>query len=300
MAKSQKAPVSVLIPTKNEERNLPDCLASVGWADDIIVFDSHSSDATARIAEESGARVVAREFDNFAAHKNWALENLDFRHGWILLLDADERVTPELADEIATVITSNDGPVGYYTARQTMFAGKWLRHGGVWPDYNLRLLKRGHGRFEDRLVHEHMLLDGTAGYLKGHLLHDDDKGIERFFERHNIYTTLEAVEIVRARNLVRNRAGNDDGARLDGKFLKKGPQRRRALKNFGQKYLPFRPLCVFLYMYFLKLGFLDGRAGMLYARLKMAFEYQIVLKVKELDDPASPLHRHWRLYLHGV
>jgi glycosyltransferase involved in cell wall biosynthesis len=299
MAKSQKVPVSVLIPTKNEERNLPDCLASVGWADDIIVFDSHSGDATTRIAEESGARVVTRVFDNFAAHKNWALENLDFRHDWILLLDADERVTPRLAEEIAAVIASIEGPIGYYTARQTMFAGTWLRHGGVWPDYNLRLLKRGHGRFEDRLVHEHMLLDGPAGYLKGHLLHDDDKGIDRFFERHNIYTTLEAVEIVRNRNRVQNGAAKDAVARLDGKFLTKGPQRRRALKNLAQKYLPFRPLCVFLYMYILKLGFLDGRAGLLYARLKMTFEYQIVLKVRELDDPASPLARRWHDYMRG-
>ncbi len=293
MAKPQKAPVSVLIPTRNEERNLPACLASVGWADDIVVFDSHSDDATARIARDSGARVVARTFDSFAAHKNWALENIPFRHGWVLLLDADERVTPDLADEIAATVTGAEGeaPAGYYIARRTLFGGTWLRHGGVWPDFNLRLVKRGHGRFEDRLVHEHMLLGGPAGYLNGHLLHDDDKGIERFFERHNHYTSLEAVEIVRAR-----RQG-DTRARLGGSLRARGPQRRRALKTFAQRYLPFRPLCVFLYMYFLKLGFLDGKAGLRYARLKMSFEYQIVLKVRELDDPASPLARQWRDYL---
>ena len=295
MATIQKAPVSVLIPTKNEERNLPVCLASVDWADEIIVFDSESTDATVQIAEAAGARVVTRKFDNFATHKNWALDTIDFRHDWILLLDADERVIPALADEIRAAVVQTDGPVGYYAARQTMFAGTWLRHGGVWPDYNLRLLRRGHARYEMRIVHEHMILDGPAGYLKGHLLHDDDKGIDRFFERHNHYTALEAVEIVRRRRMVGREADN----RLVGNLLARGPQRRRALKIFAQEHLPFRPLCVFLYMYFLKLGILDGRAGLRYALLKMYFEYQIVLKVKELDDPASPLYRQWQDYLEG-
>lgn len=292
MAETSKAPVSVLIPTLNEERNLPGCLDSVAWADEIVVFDSHSTDGTAGIAKAAGARVITRDFDSFAAHKNWALDNIDFRNGWVLLLDADERVIPLLADEIRDAVGRDSGPVGYYIARQTMFAGKWLRHGGVWPDYNLRLLRLGHGRYEDRLVHEHMILDGPAGYLNGHLLHDDDKGIERFFDRHNHYTSLEAVEIVRART--RPAA---DGDRLDGNLFRKGPARRRALKSFAQRYLPFRPLCVFLYMYLFKLGILDGRAGLRYALLKMFFEYQIVLKVKELGDRSAPLYCRWRDYL---
>jgi len=294
MPQSDSAPLSVLIPTRDEERNLAACLDSVAWADEVVVLDSGSTDRTAEIARARGARIVERTFDDFAAHKNWALDNIDFRHGWILLLDADERVTPGLADEIRSAVATpgDDGPAGYYLARRTVFGGRWLRHGGVWPDYNLRLVRRGRGRYEDRIVHEHMILDGPAGYCREPLLHDDDKGLERFFDRHNTYTSLEAVEIVRAR-------GGAAAGRtmLGGDLAARGPARRRALKNFAQRWLPARPLCVFLYMYLLKAGFLDGRAGFRYAVLKMFFEYQIALKVAELADPDSPLARRYGRYL---
>ncbi|MBK20658.1 MAG: glycosyltransferase [Rhodospirillaceae bacterium] len=284
MSSSEKAPLSVLIPTKNEERNLEECMASVSWADEIVVYDSHSTDDTIAIAEKAGATIVKRVFDTFAVHKNWALDNIDFRNKWILLLDADERVTDLLAEEIKNVIKSEEGSVGYHIARKTVFCGSWMRHSGVYPDYNLRLIQKGRGRYEDRIVHEHMIVDGGAGYLKDHLLHDDDKGIERFFDRHNHYTSLEAVEILRERK----KAG---GEKLGGNFFERGPQRRRALKNFAQRYLPFRPMFLFIYMYVLKLGFLDGRMGLRYCLLKMFFEYQIVLKVKEMRDPESPLYQ---------
>ncbi|NKB20502.1 MAG: glycosyltransferase [Alphaproteobacteria bacterium] len=284
MSSSEKAPLSVLIPTKNEERNLEECIASVAWADEIIVYDSHSTDGTIAIAEKAGAKIVKRVFDTFAVHKNWALDNIDFRNSWVLLLDADERVTDLLAAEIKDAVKTQDGPVGYHIARKTVFCGTWMKHSGVYPDFNLRLIQAGHGRYEDRIVHEHMIVDGPAGYLKDHLLHDDDKGIERFFDRHNHYTSLEAVEIARARL-------KSGGEKLGGNFFERGPQRRRALKNFAQRYLPFRPMFLFIFMYILKLGFLDGRMGLRYCLLKMFFEYQIVIKVKEMRDPNSPLYQ---------
>lgn len=284
MSSSEKAALSVLIPTKNEERNLEECIASVAWADEIIVYDSHSTDDTIAIAEKAGAKIVKRVFDTFAVHKNWALDNVEFRNPWVLLLDADERVTDMLAEEIKQAVKTQDGPVGYHIARKTVFCGTWMRHSGVYPDYNLRLIQAGHGRYEDRIVHEHMIVDGPAGYLKDHLLHDDDKGIERFFDRHNHYTSLEAVEIMRERL-------KSGGEKLGGNFFERGPQRRRALKNFAQRYLPFRPMFLFFYMYILKAGFLDGRMGLRYCLLKMFFEYQIVLKVKEMRDPNSPLYQ---------
>ena len=284
MSSSEKAPLSVLIPTKNEERNFEECIASVAWADEIIVYDSHSTDDTIAIAETAGAKIVKRVFDTFAVHKNWALDNVEFRHPWVLLLDADERVTDLLAKEIKEAVKTQEGPVGYHIARKTVFCGTWMRHSGVYPDYNLRLIQAGHGRYEDRIVHEHMIVDGPAGYLKDHLLHDDDKGIERFFDRHNHYTSLEAVEIMRERL-------KSGGEKLGGNFFERGPQRRRALKNFAQRYLPFRPMFLFVYMYILKAGFLDGRMGLRYCLLKMFFEYQIVLKVKEMRDPESPLYQ---------
>lgn len=287
---SGAVPVSVVIPTKDEERNIEACIASVAWADEIIVFDSYSTDQTLALAEKCGARIVQRKFDTFAVHKNWALENIDFRHDWILLLDADERITDPLAAEIREAVADADGPAGWYIARRNMFCGKWMRHGGVYPDYNLRLLRRGKAHYEDRVVHEHMILDGEAGYFKNHLLHEDDKGIERYFDRHNHYTTLEAVEILRARN-------RNTGERLGGSLWSTGPERRRWLKNFAQRYLPFRPVFVFLYMYFLKLGILDGRMGLRYCLLKMFFEYQIEIKVKELEIPGSPLRRKYAEFL---
>ena len=277
-------PVSVVIPTKDEERNIEACISSIAWAGEIIVFDSHSTDATLALAEKNGARIVQRVFDTFAVHKNWALDNIEFSHDWVLLLDADERITDALAAEIRDAVARSDGPDGWYIARRNMFCGKWLRHGGVYPDYNLRLFRRGKARYEDRIVHEHMILDGEAGYFDNHLLHEDDKGIERYFDRHNHYTTLEAVEILRNRK-------RNTGARLGGSLGRQGPERRRALKNFAQTYLPFRPVFVFIYMYIFKLGILDGRMGLRYCLLKMFFEYEIELKVKELEIPGSPLRK---------
>ena len=277
-------PVSVVIPTRDEERNIEACISSIAWAGEIIVFDSHSTDATLALAEKNGARIVQRVFDTFAVHKNWALDNIEFSHDWVLLLDADERITDALSAEIRDAVARSDGPDGWYIARRNMFCGKWLRHGGVYPDYNLRLFRRGKARYEDRIVHEHMILDGEAGYFDNHLLHEDDKGIERYFDRHNHYTTLEAVEILRNRK-------RNTGARLGGSLGRQGPERRRALKNFAQTYLPFRPVFVFIYMYIFKLGILDGRMGLRYCLLKMFFEYEIELKVKELEIPGSPLRK---------
>jgi glycosyltransferase involved in cell wall biosynthesis len=279
-----------LIPTRNEERNLEACLASVAWADEVIVFDSHSTDGTLDLARRAGASVVQREFDSFAAHKNWALDTIEFRHGWVLLLDADERVTAELAAEIRAAIARADAPAGYYIARKLIFCGRWIRHGGVWPDYNLRLLQRGRGRYEDRLVHEHVILDGPAGYLENPLLHEDDKGLERYIERHNHYTSLEAVEVLRLRA---NAAGN----RLAGDMRIAGPPRRRALKRAAQRYLPLRPMFVFLYMYVLRGGFLDGRIGLRYFLLKAVFDYLTEIKTIELESPDSPLRAKYGKYL---
>ena len=194
MTLDSPTPVSVLICTKNEERNLSACLESVSWADDVVVLDSYSEDQTINIARQMGARVVQRKFTNFSAHKNWALDNLDFVHHWILIVDADERVSPALAREIAAAVAVPGNICGFYLARQNFFCGKWIRHGGWYPDYNLRLLKLGRGRYEPRIVHEHVLLDGPLSYLKNPLIHHDYKGIERYFERHNVYSSLEAVE----------------------------------------------------------------------------------------------------------
>ena len=284
-----KVPLSVIVPTKDEERNITACIDSLDWAGEVVVFDSHSTDATVAIAKEKGARIVQREFDSFARHKNWALDNIDLAHEWVLFVDADERATPALGAEIASVVDSRGMCNGYYVAGQNWMWGRPLRC--IYPNFNLRLIRRGKGRFEDRVVHEHMVIEGAPGYLTNHLIHRDDKGMERYFDRHNTYTSFEAVEIYRARTGVADTGG------LRAAFLRKGPEGRRLLKNFAYRYLPARPLFFFLYLYVIKRGFLDGRAGFRYAAIKMFFDYVTSIKVRELEDEDSPMRAKYRRHI---
>jgi glycosyltransferase involved in cell wall biosynthesis len=273
-----RVPVSVIIPTRNEELNLHQTLATVlDWADQVFVFDSFSDDRTPEIARESGVSVVQRKFDNFAAHKNWALDNLPIRNQWILFLDADERLTPELRDEISGVVFHEVAPNGYYLARKNYFMGQWIRHGGMYPDWQLRLLRRGKGRYEERIVHEHIIVEGSAAYLKNPLEHNDFKGLGRWFDRHNHYTTMEAIEVRRVLEGAPSR-------RIRASLLSRGPERTRTVKEFAYRYLPCRAFSVFVWMYFIRGGFLDGRIGFRYCLLKAFVDYQTSLKVIELQS----------------
>jgi glycosyltransferase involved in cell wall biosynthesis len=291
MAQLTGVPVSALICTQNEERNLARCMESLSWLDEVVVLDSYSSDETVNIAQALGARVIQRQFDNFAAHKNWALDHIDFSHHWVLIIDADERVTEALTAEIAAAVQQPSEICGYYLPRQNWFAGQWIRHGGWYPDWNLRLLKRGRGRYESRIVHEHVLLDGPVGFFKNYLIHYDYKGIERYFDRHNAYSSMEAVEAYRT--LERQQ----DQRLLPAVFRTRGPERRRFLKNLAYRYLPGRALFKFIWMYFVKLGFLDGRRGFRFCLLHTFYEYQVSLKLEELQDPDSPLAQKYKDYL---
>ncbi len=268
------------------------CLAGF---DEVIVFDSYSTDRTVEIAKEYGARVIQREFDNFSAHKNWALDNVPFRNEWILIVDADERVENGLAEEIGQVVSRNDPTVdGHFVALKYMFAGVWMRHGGWYPGWQMRLFRRGRVRYESRIVHEHMMQDGNAGYLANYLLHDDNKGIERYFDRHNIYSSMEAVEAYRALNGIGSPSGQ-----IQPSVLSKGPERRRRLKLLAYRYLPFRSLFKFLWMYLFRGGFLDGRIGFRFCLLHTFYEYQVSLKLEELGNPDSPLHKKYQDHITG-
>lgn len=288
---TNRVELSALVITRNEERNLPNCLACLQWVDDIVVLDSFSTDQTVASARYFGARLFQRQFDNFASQKNWALDAIDFRHHWLLIVDADERVTPDLAEEIKQLLSSSPERNGYYIARKNMFAGKWIRYGGWYPDWQMRLIRRGSARYEDRIVHEHIMLDGQAGYLKHALIHHDYKGIERYFDRHNIYSSMEAVEITRSLNSPR------DSDSIPPKLFARGPLRRRYLKNLAYRYLPARPLFKFLWMYFLRFGFLDGRVGFRFSMLHAFYDYQISLKLIELKEKNSPLYEKYKGYL---
>ncbi len=276
-------PLSVIIPTRNEERNLAPTLKSVHhWADQIVVFDSFSDDRTLEITRDFGVEVVQRKFDNFSTHKNWALDNLALRNPWILFLDADERLTPELRREIAEAITDQSAPNGYYIARMNYFMGRRIRRCAMYPDWQLRLFRRDKGRYEDRIVHEHVLIEGAAGYLKNALDHNDLKGLERWLDRHNAYTSMEALEVRRV--LDRNHS-----QRIPAKLSARGPERTRVFKEWAYRYLPFRALFVFTWMYFIRGGFLDGRIVFRYCALRAFVDYQISLKVLELRESEEAL-----------
>ena len=266
--------ISVLILTLNEEQNLPRCLESVKWCQDIVVLDSFSTDRTVEIAKAAGARVIQRRFDNWAAHQNWALENISFKHPWVYYSDADEVVTKELRDELLGVASNPSDPnVAYRLRYKNFFMGQWIRRCGIYPAWILRLFRPEKIRWE-RLVNPTPIVNGSEGRLQSHFEHYSfNKGLNAWFEKHNRYSWQEAEESLKSL------AGN--GFNWRALFAKSPASRRRALKELSFR-LPCRPLLRFLYMYFWHRGFLDGWAGFTYCRLLTIYEYMIVLKMREL------------------
>jgi len=266
--------VSILILTLNEEANFPECLQSVKWSDDIVVLDSFSSDRTVKIAENMGARVVQRRFDNWSAHQNWALAEIPFKHPWVFYLDADERMTEELKDELVSIAAdSTRGDVAYYCGRRNMFMGRWIGH-AMPPGMIMRMFQPRHVRFE-RLVNPVPVIDGSHGYLRGMLVHYNfSKGISEWIDKHNRYSQLEALEGMK---LLLQPPETQPGLFSTDRAL-----RRRALKNLSFR-LPWRPFLKFLYLYIWQRGCMDGRAGFTYCVLQSFYEYLIVLKMRELE-----------------
>lgn len=267
--------ISVLVLTLNEENNLPACLDSVAWSDDIHVLDSHSTDRTVEIARARGAHVAFRKFDSFAQQQNWALENLPFKHPWVFYFDADERVTPALAAAMQQAV-QNPGPnVAFRIQRRDFFLGTWLKHVQVTAFYE-RLFRPEKMHYE-RLGHCISKPDGPVGQLTGYLDHYPfSKGLAEWVQKHNFYSSQEAQQILL------NRA---DGHRLRLTALLNPfntKHFRRSLKELYYK-LPFRQLVKFCYMYIFKLGFLDGRAGFTYCVLIAFYEYLISAKTRELE-----------------
>jgi len=268
--------VDVIILTFNEEVNLPHSLRSVtGWARRVFVVDSGSTDRTKEIAAEFGAEFVHRPWLGYARQKNWAIENLDFESDWILILDADEAITPKLQREIGDVVSKPIETVpesGFYLNRLFYFFGKPIRHCGYFPSWNLRLFKRGHARYEDRSVHEHMIVEGSTGRLRELMLHEDRRGLEHFIAKHNRYSTLEAREILHG--------PRENSVRAEQ--LERSLRLRRWLKYRVLPRLPFAGVWRFLYMYLLRLGFLDGITGARFCQLLATYDTFISLKMTEL------------------
>jgi glycosyltransferase involved in cell wall biosynthesis len=271
-------PIAVIIPTKDEQANLPYALQSVvGWAEQVFVLDSGSTDRTREIAERMGATFVHHDWEGFARQKNWGLDNLPITQPWVFILDADEVITRELRDELTRVATANDCPEqGFYINRFFIFLGKRIRHCGYYPSWNLRFFRRGKARYEVRDVHEHMIVDGPVGYLRHDMEHNDRRGLEHYIAKHNHYSTLEARELFR---IERELTGPEK--------IKYSPfggpiQRRRWVKHVIWPKLPAKWLFRWLYMYVLRLGILDGVTGFHFCLFLAAYEHQITLKLSEL------------------
>lgn len=273
-------PVSIFIQTLNEEDNLPGLLDSLEGFDDVVVLDSLSEDWTKQIAQERGCRWFERPFDGRGPHQNWAMENIDFKHKWVFYLDADERMTPELRDEILAIADDPDEKrVAFYCGRRNYFMGRWIRH-AMPPGFIMRFFQPPHIRFA-RLANPIPTIDGEVGYLRQHFLHYNfSKGLHEWLERHNRYSTYEAKETVKALKERPLKWGN--------LFSGDAMTRRFEMKNLSFR-LPGRPLWKFLYLYVLKRGFLDGRAGLTYCMLQSIYEYHICIKVRELKRQEAGL-----------
>lgn len=271
--------ISVVILTMNEASNLPRCLDSIRWCDDVLVLDSGSTDGTVALATSAGARVMNRPFDSFAGQRNHAMEEGGLRHPWVLHLDADEVVRPELERELRAIANSasTEFPV-YRIPSRIILRGRWLRHAGMYPAYQVRFGRRDALRFVD---HGHGQREVQApeqvGTLVGAFDHYNfSKGVNDWFARHLRYAKEEARQAFGERG---------EPMRIAELFGTDATQRRRALKRIANR-LPFRPALRFAYTYLLRGGFLDGAAGLQYARMLAMYQRFIDLNMAELRDAA--------------
>jgi glycosyltransferase involved in cell wall biosynthesis len=283
VARSSTAlPVTAIVAVRNEARNLPRCLESLREIGEVYVVDSQSTDATVEIARSSGARVVQFHYQGgWPKKRQWAMESLPLAHDWILLIDADESLSPELVDEIRTAI-QNPSYDGYYIALRVYFLGRELRHSGA-SFYKLSLFRRGKGRYECRLkeqdasmadmeVHEHVVVDGRAAKLKFPFLHHNVASISHYIRKHDAYSNWEAKVWLNAKPGVGELAPSLTGTQA---------QRRRWLRRkfFA---VPGSPLVFFLYKYIFCLGFLDGVPGLIYCTFQGIQFFNIKAKIYEL------------------
>lgn len=271
--------VSILVLTKNEEKDISQCLQSVQWSNDIHLYDSISSDRTVEIARNFGATITQRPFDNWASHQNWGLANIRFKHPWVFYIDADERVTPELAASIHAAVANPSDKVAFRVQRRDFFQGTWLKHVQATSHY-LRLFRPEKMRYE-RLVNPVSIPDGPVGDVSGYLDHFPfSKGIAHWLERHNSYSSFEA------RQILENRAAHREFSLLQAFVAKELHERRFHQKELFYR-LPARPLVKLILLYMIRGGFLDGRAGFTYSVLQAMYEYMIVLKTRELETSGS-------------
>ena len=267
--------ISVSIITHNSDDLIVQCLESLEWADEIIVVDGESTDNTVNICKQfSKVKVlVVPNNPNLDVNKNIAIDNCASE--WILVLDSDEVVTPELGEELRRIAredTGGNSDAGYWIPRRNLFLGKWMRASGWYPDHVLRYFRKGMGKFPCKHVHERLDLNGNAGYLTGDLLHYTYRSFAEYFEKMDRYTSFEAAYMSRL-------AHEHERFRLRG-LLRGGPQRRSYLRSLWWKYIPFKPVFRILLVYFARRGFLDGRHGFMLAVLSGVSDFVSMQKYR--------------------
>ena len=272
-----KAPISVIILTYNEEKNIGDCLKSLqNWAGEIFIVDSYSTDRTLEIAKKYADKISRNKFEGYAKQRNWALNNLPFSYEWVLFLDADEQLSPELKKEIKDMLAEVSPNIkGFYIKRRFIFMERWIRHGGYYPTWLLRLFRHEVARCQEREVDERFIVQGETLQLLYDIIHEDQRGITLWIDRHNQYATLEALEQTKHREEIATSLNDSQIARKQ--------RTKRQLWN----HLPLllRPFFYFFYCYILRGGFLDGKAGFIYHFLHgLWFPLLVDVKLMEMQE----------------
>ena len=268
--------ISVVILTYNEEKNIEECLKSLnGIAENIFIVDSGSTDDTINIVKKYTDKIYTNTFENYSQQRNWAFDNLPINTEWIMNLDADHRVTEELKNELIEIFSASiDNDIkGFLSSRKTIFMNRWIKHGGHYPVYHAFMFRKGFGYCEDKIYDQHFVVNGKVKILNGDIIDIITDSLSTFTLRHNLWSDLEAIEAFK--NNTQEGTGTIS-PKLSGHPIEK----RRLLKKFYLKFPLFvRPIVYFLYRYFIRFGFLDGKEGLIFHFLQ-GFWFRFLIDAK--------------------
>ncbi len=280
--KMAKLPLSVIILTYNEEKNIEECLKSVyDWVDEIFIVDSGSTDKTLEIAKSYTDKIYQHPFKDYGKQRNWAQDNLPINKEWIFHLDADERVSSELSEELKGIFSRPvDIADGFLVSRKTVFMGRWIKHGGHYPAYHLRIFRKDCGRCEDRIYDQHFYVNGKIKTLKKDIIDTVTSDLDNWVFRHNRWASLEAVETIQNKVYRRTHKNYKIKPDIKGSPIEK---KRWLRKKYYTLPMFIRPFFYFIYRYFFRLGFLDGKEGLIFHFLQgFWFRFLVDAKIYEM------------------